>query len=114
MFNLLNIKSKDIQGNVLASFDYCKLKNAIVENLLADELFTHIGYITSKEGLLANIYLLKLGKLEFLVSDGYKLYKDRLSSEDKDEFLRIVRESRNIEALKESLRKLIFKEDTNV
>lgn len=111
MFNLLNIKSKDIQGNVLASFNYCKLKNAIVENLSADELFTHIGYVNSKEGLLANVYLLKLGKVEFLVSDGYKLYKDRLSSESKDEFLRIVKESKGVEALTESLRKLIFKED---
>lgn len=110
MFNLLNIKSKDIQGNVLASFNYCELKNAIVENLLADELFTHIGYVTSKEGLLANIYLLKLEKMSFLVSDGYKLYKDRLPSKDKDEFLRIVKESKGAEALTESLRKLIFKE----
>ena len=110
MFNLLELKSKDIQGNVLASFNYCELKNAIVENLLADELFTHIGYVNYKEGLLANIYLLKIGKMEFLVSDGYKLYKDKLPSKDKDEFLRIVRESGNVEALKESLRKLIFKE----
>ncbi|CAM3439299.1 hypothetical protein [Helicobacter labetoulli] len=110
MFGLLNIKSKDIQNNVLASFNYCKLKNAIVENGIADELFTHIGYVTSKEGLLANVYLLKLGKLEFLVSDGYKLYKDRLSSESKDEFLRIVRESRGVETLTKSLRELIFKE----
>ena len=106
MFGLLNIKSKDIQNNVLASFNYCKLKNAIVENGIADELFTHIGYVTSKEGLLANIYLLRIGKTEFLVSDGYKL-----SSEDKDEFLRIVKESKGIEALKESLKKLVFKED---
>lgn len=111
MFGLLNIKSKDIQNNVLASFNYCKLKNAIVENGIADELFTHIGYVTSKEGLLANIYLLRIGKTEFLVSDGYKLYKDKLSSEDKDEFLRIVKESKGIEALKESLKKLVFKED---
>ena len=110
MFNLLELRGKDIQGNVLASFNYCELKNAIVENRFADELFTHIGYITSKEGLLANIYLLKLGKLEFLVSDGYKLYKDKLSSESKDEFLRIVREAKSIEILKESLKKLIFKE----
>ncbi|WP_110558929.1 hypothetical protein [Helicobacter cinaedi] len=110
MFNLLKLKSKDIQGNVLASFNYCELKNAIVENLLADELFTHIGYVTSKEGLLANIYLLKLEKMSFLVSDGYKLYKNKLSSESKDEFLRIVREAKRVEILKESLRKLIFKE----
>ncbi|TLD93454.1 hypothetical protein LS74_001625 [Helicobacter magdeburgensis] len=110
MFGLLNIKSKDIQNNVLASFNYCKLKNAIVENGIADELFTHIGYVTSKEGLLANIYLLKLEKMSFLVSDGYKLYKDKLSSESKDEFLRIVREAKSIEILKESLKKLIFKE----
>ncbi|AWK62087.1 hypothetical protein C6B36_06860 [Helicobacter cinaedi] len=110
MFGLLNIKSKDIQGNVLASFNYCELKNAIVENLLADELFTHIGYVTSRGGLLANIYLLKLGTGEFLVSDGYKLYKDRLSNNSKDEFLRIVREAKSAEILKESLRKLIFKE----
>lgn len=110
MFNTLNLRGKDIQGNVLASFNYCELKNAIVENLLADELFTHIGYVTSKEGLLANIYLLKLEKMSFLVSDGYKLYKDKLSSESKDEFLRIVREAKSIEILKESLKKLIFKE----
>ena len=94
MFNTLNLRGKDIQGNVLASFNYCELKNAIVENRVADELFTHIGYVNSKEGLLANVYLLKLGKGEFLVSDGYKLYKDKLSSKDKDEFLRIVREKR--------------------
>ena len=61
--------------------------------------------------MLANVYLLKLGKGEFLVSDGYKLYKDKLSSKDKDEFLRIVREAKKAEALKESLRKLVFKED---
>ncbi len=97
MFNLLNIKSKDIQGNVLASFNYCKLKNAICQNEIADELFTHIGYINSKEGLLANIYLLKLGKMSFLVSDGYKLYKNRLNENAKDEFLRIVRESKKVE-----------------
>lgn len=111
MFGLLNVKSKDIQNNVLASFNYCKLKNAIVENLLADELFTHIGYVTSRSGLLANIYLLKLEKMSFLVSDGYKLYKDKLSSESKDEFLRIIREAKSAETLKESLRNLIFKED---
>lgn len=110
MFNLLELKSKDIQGNVLASFNYCELKNAIVENLLADELFTHIGYVTSRSGLLANIYLLKLEKMSFLVSDGYKLYKNMLSDESKDEFLRIVREAKNVKILKESLRKLILRE----
>lgn len=109
MFKTLEVKNKDIQGNVLASFGYCKLKNTMLENLLADELFTHIGYVTSRNGLLANIYLLKLGRDEFLVSDGYKLYKDRLSDESKDEFLRIVREAKSVEILKESLRKLILK-----